>query len=49
MAGSYTVLFVSYGFSRSMPVGERSVGGRNLMMTPWPPMALAEPGRISEV
>ena len=47
--GSYAVVFVSYGFSRSIDVGERSAVGRSLIIAACPPMALAEPGRTKEV
>lgn len=47
--GSYTVVLVSYGLSSSIPVGERSVGGRSLITAPCPPIALAEPGSTSAV
>jgi hypothetical protein len=35
--GSYSVVFVEYGFSRSIEVGERSLVRRSLIITPWPP------------
>lgn len=47
--GSYKVVLVSYGLSSSIPVGERSVGGRSLITAPCPPIALADPGSTSAV
>ena len=42
-------MFFSYGFSSSIDVGERSSVGRSLMMAACPPIALADPGRTSDV
>lgn len=40
VAGSYSVLLIEYGFSRSIDVGERSFVGRSLMMAPCPPICV---------
>lgn len=47
--GLFAEEFRVNGGSNTIEDGERSDVGRNLMTKAWPPIAFAEPGRMSEV